>query len=45
MIVLMQVAQVIYMGCLRGAGDVRFTTISVREVDQNQNIAVGKEME
>ena len=25
-IVLMQVAQVIYMGCLRGAGDVRFTT-------------------
>lgn len=27
-IVLMQVAQVIYMGCLRGAGDVRFTTIA-----------------
>ena len=27
-IVLMQVAQVIYMGCLRGAGDVRFTTIT-----------------
>ena len=26
-IVLMQVSQVIYMGCLRGAGDVRFTTI------------------
>lgn len=25
-IVLMQVAQVIYMGCLRGAGDVKFTT-------------------
>lgn len=25
-LVLMQVAQVIYMGCLRGAGDVRFTT-------------------
>lgn len=28
LIVLMQVAQVIYMGCLRGAGDVRFTTIA-----------------
>lgn len=27
-IVLLQVAQVIYMGCLRGAGDVRFTTIA-----------------
>lgn len=27
-IVLMQVAQVIYMGSLRGAGDVRFTTIT-----------------
>lgn len=27
-IVLMQVAQVIYMGCLRGAGDVRFTTMA-----------------
>lgn len=27
-IVLMQIAQVIYMGCLRGAGDVRFTTIA-----------------
>lgn len=27
-IVLMQVSQVIYMGCLRGAGDVRFTTIA-----------------
>lgn len=27
-IVLMQVAQVIYMGCLRGAGDVKFTTIT-----------------
>lgn len=27
-IVLMQVAQVIYMGCLRGAGDVKFTTIA-----------------
>ena len=27
LIVLMQVAQVIYMGCLRGAGDVRFTTM------------------
>lgn len=26
LIVLMQVAQVIYMGCLRGAGDVKFTT-------------------
>lgn len=28
LIVLMQIAQVIYMGCLRGAGDVRFTTIA-----------------
>lgn len=28
LIVLMQVSQVIYMGCLRGAGDVRFTTIA-----------------
>lgn len=27
-IVLMQIAQVIYMGCLRGAGDVLFTTIA-----------------
>ena len=27
-IVLFQVAQVIYMGCLRGAGDVLFTTIA-----------------
>jgi len=27
-IVLLQIAQVIYMGCLRGAGDVRFTTIA-----------------
>ena len=27
-IVLMQVSQVIYMGCLRGAGDVRFTTMA-----------------
>ncbi len=27
-IVLMQVAQVIYMGCLRGAGDVKFTMIA-----------------
>lgn len=27
-IVLMQISQVIYMGCLRGAGDVRFTTIA-----------------
>ena len=27
-IVLMQVAQVIYMGCLRGAGDVKFTTLA-----------------
>lgn len=27
-IVLLQVAQVIYMGCLRGAGDVRFTMIA-----------------
>ncbi|MGN0328359.1 MAG: MATE family efflux transporter [Lachnospira sp.] len=26
-IVVMQIPQVIYMGCLRGAGDVRFTTI------------------
>jgi Na+-driven multidrug efflux pump len=26
-IVLMQIAQVIYMGCLRGAGDVRFTAM------------------
>ncbi len=26
-IVLLQVPQVVYMGCLRGAGDVRFTTI------------------
>lgn len=28
LIVLMQVSQVIYMGCLRGAGDVRFTTVA-----------------
>jgi len=28
LIVLMQVAQVIYMGCLRGAGDVKFTTLA-----------------
>ena len=28
LIVIMQIAQVIYMGCLRGAGDVRFTTIT-----------------
>ncbi len=28
LIVLMQIAQVIYMGCLRGAGDVRFTTVA-----------------
>lgn len=28
LIVLMQVAQVIYMGCLRGAGDVKFTTVA-----------------
>lgn len=28
LIVLMQVSQVIYMGCLRGAGDVRFTMIA-----------------
>lgn len=28
LIVLMQISQVIYMGCLRGAGDVRFTTIA-----------------
>lgn len=27
-IVILQVSQVIYMGCLRGAGDVRFTTIA-----------------
>lgn len=27
-IVLMQVAQIIYMGCLRGAGDVVFTTVA-----------------
>lgn len=27
LIVLMQIAQVIYMGCLRGAGDVRFTAM------------------
>lgn len=27
-IVLMQVAQVIYMGCLRGAGDIKFTTMA-----------------
>ena len=27
-IVLLQIAQVIYMGCLRGAGDVIFTTIA-----------------
>ena len=27
-IVLMQVAQVIYMGCLRGAGDIKFTTFA-----------------
>ena len=27
-IVLMQIAQVIYMGCLRGAGDVKFTTMA-----------------
>lgn len=27
-IVLMQVSQVIYMGCLRGAGDVRFTMVA-----------------
>lgn len=27
-IVLMQIAQVIYMGCLRGAGDVKFTTVA-----------------
>jgi len=27
-IVLLQVAQVIYMGCLRGAGDVKFTTMA-----------------
>ena len=27
-IVLFQIAQVIYMGCLRGAGDVRFTTFT-----------------
>lgn len=28
LIVLLQVAQVIYMGCLRGAGDVKFTTLA-----------------
>lgn len=28
LIVLLQVAQVIYMGCLRGAGDVKFTTMA-----------------
>ncbi|MGN0431234.1 MAG: MATE family efflux transporter [Lachnospiraceae bacterium] len=28
LIVLMQVSQVIYMGCLRGAGDVKFTTVA-----------------
>ena len=27
-IVLLQIAQVIYMGCLRGAGDVMFTTVA-----------------
>lgn len=27
-IVLLQISQVIYMGCLRGAGDVKFTTIA-----------------
>lgn len=27
-IVLLQIAQVIYMGCLRGAGDVIFTTVA-----------------
>ena len=27
-IVLLQIAQVIYMGCLRGAGDVLFTTVA-----------------
>ena len=26
-VVMLQISQVIYMGCLRGAGDVRFTTI------------------
>lgn len=28
LIVVLQVAQVIYMGCLRGAGDVFFTTVA-----------------
>ena len=28
LIVIVQIAQVIYMGCLRGAGDVIFTTIA-----------------
>lgn len=28
LIVLLQIAQVIYMGCLRGAGDVKFTTMA-----------------
>ena len=28
LIVLLQIAQVIYMGCLRGAGDVKFTTVA-----------------
>lgn len=27
-VVMLQISQVIYMGCLRGAGDVRFTTIA-----------------
>ena len=27
-IVLLQISQVIYMGCLRGAGDVKFTTMA-----------------
>ena len=27
-VVLLQIAQVIYMGCLRGAGDVFFTTVA-----------------
>ena len=27
-VVLLQIAQVIYMGCLRGAGDVLFTTVA-----------------
>ena len=26
-IVMLQISQVIYMGCLRGAGDVKFTTV------------------